>query len=66
MLLARFKLAILSTAWKESHAYSLYSVQLNWRSLRDSPNYQIKMTAKYSGYTVSYNTGKSALPDICV
>ena len=53
MLLARFKLAILSTAWKESHAYGLYDVHLNWQLLHDSPNCQIKMTAKYSSYTVT-------------
>ena len=43
---------ILSTAWKESHAYSLYGVHLNWRSLCNLQNRQIKMTAKYSGFTV--------------
>ena len=34
-------------------------VALNWRLLRNLPNHQIKMTAKYSGYTV-YTTNDSA------
>ena len=46
-------MAILSTAWKESHAYGLYDVHLNWQSLRDLPNRQIKLTAKYSSYMVT-------------
>ena len=46
-------MAILSTAWKESHAYGLYDVHLNWQSLRDLPNRQIKLTAKYTSYTVT-------------
>ena len=34
-----------------SHAYSLYGVHLNWRSLRDSPNCQIKINPviRYKG-----------------
>ena len=36
----------------ESQA-SLYDVRLNWQSLCDSPNRQIKMTAKYSSYTIT-------------
>ena len=47
-----FYLVILSTVWKETHAYSL-----KWRTLRyihDLPNRQIKATstAKYTTYMV--------------
>ena len=42
----------LSAVWKETHAYSLKSVHLIWRYLRDSPNCQIKVTTKYTMYTV--------------
>ena len=37
---------------KETHAYSLTGVHLIWRYLLDSPNYQIKATAKYTTYMV--------------
>ena len=37
---------------ERNHTYSLHGIHLNWQLLRDSPNGQIIMTAKYSGYTV--------------
>ena len=54
MQLARFfYLAILSTVWKETHAYSLNGIHLIWQYLRHLPNRQIKATAKYTTYTVA-------------
>ena len=38
------ELAVLSTVWKETHAYNLNGVHLIWQYLRDSPNCQIKYT----------------------
>ena len=38
--------------WKETHAYSLNGVHLIWQYLHDSPNRQIKATAKYTTYMV--------------
>ena len=40
-------LVVLSTLWKEAHAYSLNGVHLIWQYLHDLPNRQIKITAKY-------------------
>ena len=39
---------VLTTAWKETHAYSLNDVHLIWQYLHDLPNCQIKITTKYS------------------
>ena len=47
-----FKLAVMSTVWKETHAYGLNGLHLTWQYLCDSPNRQIKATAKYTTYTV--------------
>ena len=49
MILARF---LMSTVWKETHAYSLNGIHLIWQYLHDSPNRQIKATAKYTTYMV--------------
>ena len=38
---------VVSTLWKETHPYSLECLHETWRSLRDLPNRQIKMTANY-------------------
>ena len=51
-------MAILSTVWKEAHAYSPNGVHLIWQYIYiyiyicDSPNRQIKATAKYTMCTV--------------
>ena len=45
-------MAVLSTVWKETHAYSLNGVHLIWQYLCDLPNRQIKITAKYIMYMV--------------
>ena len=38
------------SVWKETHAYSVNGVHLIWQYLHDSPNRQIKATAKYTMY----------------
>ena len=43
----------MSTVWKETHAYSINGVHLICRYLCDSPNYQIKATAKYTTHMVT-------------
>ena len=37
---------------EETHAYSLNGVHLIWQYIHDSPNRQIKATAKYTTYMV--------------
>ena len=39
-------LAILSTVWKVTHAYSLNGIHLIWRYVHGLPNRKIKATAK--------------------
>ena len=46
-------MTVLSTVLKGTHAYSLNGVHLIWQNLCDSPNHQIKATAKYTTYTVN-------------
>ena len=45
-------MAVLSTVWKETNAYSSNGTHLIWQYLRASPNRQIKATIKYTTYTV--------------
>ena len=52
MQLRDFYLAFLISVWIETHAYSLNGVHLIWRYSRNSPNRQIKATAKHITYTV--------------
>ena len=52
MQLARFSFGDFKYCMEETHTYSLNGVHLIWRYIRDSPNRQIKATAKYTTYTV--------------
>ena len=45
-------MAVLSTVWNETHAYSLNGIHLIWQYLRDLPNRQIKATTKYTKYMI--------------
>ena len=45
-------MGVLSTLWKEIDGYNLNGIHYIWQLLHDSPNRQIKMTAKYSGHKV--------------
>ena len=46
-------MVVLSTVWKETHAYSLNGIHIIWQYLRHSPNCQIKATTKYTTYKVT-------------
>ena len=56
MQLARFLIVVMSTVWKETHAYSINGVHLISRHLCDSPNHQIKAIAKYTTHTVTVSS----------
>ena len=52
MQLARFLFGDFEYCMERTHAYSLNGVHLIQRYIRDSPNCQIKATAKYTTYMV--------------
>ena len=61
MQLAKFYLAVLNTVWIETHAYNLNGVHLIWQYSRNSPNRQIKATAKYTVYSTLIDTNSIIL-----
>ena len=52
MQLAKFLFGDFEYCMERTHACSLNGVHLIWRYIHDSPNHQIKATAKYTTYTV--------------
>ena len=53
MQLARFLISGFEYCMEKTHAHSLSDVHLIWQNLHDSPNCQIKATAKYTTYMVA-------------
>ena len=60
MQLARFLIGDFEYCMERNPCYSLNGVHLIWQYLRDSPNRQIKATAKYTMYTVCDTAGITA------